>query len=78
MQCTRLDISYTYICSQIGETVNLDKQNYIVDNEDGGEDDEEQTGDDILNGLSNENEGEEKLENLKESLNKVEETHPEN
>ena len=28
--------------------------------------------------LSNENEGEEKLENLKESLNKVEETHPEN
>ena len=78
IQCTRLDISYTYICSQIGETVNLDKQNYIVDNEDGGEDDEEQTGDDILNGLSNENEGEEKLENLKESLNKVEETHPEN
>ena len=56
----------------------MDKQNYIVDNEDGGEDDEEQTGDDILNGLSNENEGEEKLENLKESLNKVEETHPEN
>merc|ERR1712048_524742 len=58
---------------QIDETVDLDKQLYMVDkNEVEGDDKEETIKDDEENsddfGTSNEDVGEEKLENLKESL----------
>jgi len=63
---------------QIDETVDLDKQLYMVDKNQGEGDDQEETEqkdeentDDFEN--SNENVGEEKLENLKESLNKEDE-----
>ena len=63
---------------QIDETVDLDKQLYMVDkNQVDGEDNEEtilkeeENTDDL--GTSNEDVGEEKLENLKESLNKEDE-----
>ena len=68
---------------QIDETVDLDKQSYIVDKDQ--TDDENETGegdkanyadaddDKEENDISSENEGEIKLENLKENLNKEEE-----
>jgi len=63
---------------QIDETVDLDKQLYMVDkNQVDGEDNEETIQKDEENtdefGTSNEDVGEEKLENLKESLNKEDE-----
>merc|ERR1719510_1345803 len=63
---------------QIDETVDLDKQHYLVDKNQVEDDEKEETikadeenNDDF--GTSNEDVGEEKLENLKESLNKEEE-----
>ena len=72
-----------YFIFQIDETVDLDKQSYIVDKDQ--TDDENETGegdkanyadaddDKEENDISSENEGEIKLENLKENLNKEEE-----
>ena len=76
------DVSRKFIF-QIDETVDLDKQSYIVDKDQ--TDDENETGegdkgnyadaddDKEENDISSENEGEIKLENLKENLNKEEE-----
>ena len=74
----KLDISVSY---QIDETVVLDKQSYLMD-KNGADEDEESPDDqrddlkseeaeEVLDAISNEgNEAEEKLEHLKENLNK--------
>ena len=68
---------------QIDETVDLDKQSYIVDKDQTDDENETGEGDKVNyadadddkeeNDISSENEGEIKLENLKENLNKEEE-----
>ena len=74
----KLDISVSY---QIDETVVLDKQSYLMDKNAADEDEESpddkrddlksEEAEDVLDAISNEgNEAEEKLEHLKENLNK--------
>ena len=76
------DVSRKFIF-QIDETVDLDKQSYIVDKDQTDDENETGEGDKVNyadadddkeeNDISSENEGEIKLENLKENLNKEEE-----
>ena len=74
----KLDISVSY---QIDETVVLDKQSYLMDKNAADEDEESpddkrddlksEEVEEVLDAISNEgNEAEEKLEHLKENLNK--------
>ena len=74
----KLDISVSY---QIDETVVLDKQSYLMDKNAADEDEESpddkrddlkpEEAQEVLDAISNEgNEAEEKLEHLKENLNK--------
>lgn len=74
----KLDISVSY---QIDETVVLDKQSYLMDKNAADEDEESpddkrddlksEEAEEVLDAISNEgNEAEEKLEHLKENLNK--------
>ena len=85
MLCSKLSFLILYFL-QIDERVVLDKQNYLVD-KNGADDNEDEETEDVdsdvmkedaeegLDTISNEgNEAEEKLENLKENLDKDDDT----